>query len=871
MSEKTNRLWEVAKPGGIGQPEEAAAWFAAVVSSSTDAIVGYSCDGLVMSVNPAAERLFGYQAEEIIGQPIRVLIPEDRREEEYRIIERVVSEEHVDHYETVSLHKSGCPIEVSISVSPVRDVGRRIIGAVKIVRDIGERKKAEAKLRDISAELSRTLDTAATGLSRCSLDLRYLSVNAAYAKWLGLPREQIAGRLIVEVIGQAALDVIRPHVEKVLQGERVEYEAELPIEGSLKPIHVVYTPDRDTANNVVGWVASVTDISGLRAMQRIAESEERVSAIVRTAVDAIIVIDATGLIQSVNPATERLFGYTSSELVGKNISTLMPEPDRSRHDAYIAAYLRTGERKIIGIGREVQARRKDGSLFPVDLAVAEWQAGGERFFTGIVRDITERRQHEEQLRRLATFNEAALKSLGEGVYTLDGHGLLTFINPAAEELFGWTFAELRGKKMHDVVHHHHRDGRPYPASECAVLQVLTHGRPLKDHEDVFIRKDGTFFDVMHTITPLHDGSGKMTGLIVAFSDISERKRREEKIQLLLREVNHRSKNMLSVVQAIARQTVAANPNHFVERFAERVQALATSQDLLVQSEWKGVDLRELARSQLALFKDLIGQRIELQGPALSISAPAAQIIGMALHELATNAGKYGALSNERGRVKIAWDLERANGQEAAFAMSWSEENGPPVTAPIGTGFGSTLIAETVETSLDAKVELNFAAAGLTWQLRCPAVEVVDEVQPRLAAKSTPPLAIATRTAAVPRILLVEDEPLVALEIAHMLKQGGFETVGPARTVSQALDLLKSKGCDAALLDINLGKETSELVALELSRLNTPFISVSGYSRAQQPPVFNGAPALAKPLRPELLIAEIKRCINIQASAGRLSG
>ena len=150
------------------------------------------------------------------------------------------------------------------------------------------------------------------------------------------------------------------------------------------------------------------------------------------------------------------------------------------------------------------------------------------------------------------------------------------------------------------------------------------------------------------------------------------KRHEDEVQLLLREVNHRAKNMLAVVQAIARQTAATTPDQFIERFGERVQALGSSQDLLVKNEWRGVDLAELIRSQLAHFKDLIGTRIELRGTPLFISASAGQTVGMAIHELATNAGKYGALSNHDGCVEVDWGLEHTEKGGETFMMSWVE-------------------------------------------------------------------------------------------------------------------------------------------------------------------------------------------------------
>ncbi len=208
-----------------------------------------------------------------------------------------------------------------------------------------------------------------------------------------------------------------------------------------------------------------------------------------------------------------------------------------------------------------------------------------------------------------------------------------------------------------------------------------------------------------------------------FSDITERKLHEEQIDLLMAEVNHRSKNMLTVVQAIARQTAStANPAEFIERFSERVGALAASHDLLVKSEWKNVELSELVRSQLAHFEGLIGTRIGLEGPALRVSANAAQTIGMAMHELATNAGKYGALSNSGGRVDIEWSL-RPGSRGEAFTMGWRERDGPPVAVPARRGFGSTVISRMAGESLDAEVELRFEPEGLSWRLECPASEL----------------------------------------------------------------------------------------------------------------------------------------------------
>jgi PAS domain S-box-containing protein len=227
-----------------------------------------------------------------------------------------------------------------------------------------------------------------------------------------------------------------------------------------------------------------------------------------------------------------------------------------------------------------------------------------------------------------------------------------------------------------------------------------------------------------------EGAGherRAVSIVGTVADITERKQREEerrerekKVQLLMREVNHRSKNILSVVYAIARQTATKNPEDFIERFSERIQALSANQDLLVRNEWNGAEIEDLVRTQLAPFADLIGSRIAVHGPKLGLKAASAQAIGLAVHELATNAGKYGALSTHKGRVDICW---RTDGQ--TLAMSWSECDGPPVSMPSQRGFGTIVIETMAEYSLDGTVDLDYLPSGLIWRLACPAANALE--------------------------------------------------------------------------------------------------------------------------------------------------
>jgi PAS domain S-box-containing protein len=204
------------------------------------------------------------------------------------------------------------------------------------------------------------------------------------------------------------------------------------------------------------------------------------------------------------------------------------------------------------------------------------------------------------------------------------------------------------------------------------------------------------------------------------ADITERKRAEEHQLLLMRELNHRTKNLLSVVQSIANQTAASNPSDFAERFSQRIQALSANQDLLVRNEWRGVELEDLVRAQLAHFADLIGERIVIEGPHLSVTPSAAQSIGMALHELATNAGKYGSLSDDHGSVRIDWRLE-----DGRFSIGWLERDGPRVEPPKRRGFGSTVISVVAKASVGGEVELDYASTGVVWRLKCSASKALS--------------------------------------------------------------------------------------------------------------------------------------------------
>lgn len=249
------------------------------------------------------------------------------------------------------------------------------------------------------------------------------------------------------------------------------------------------------------------------------DSAERLRAILGTAVEGIITIDEHGVIESFNPAAEKIFGYSAAEAIGQNVKLLMPEPFRHEHDGYLENYRQTGRAKIIGIGREVIGRRKDGSVFPMDLSVSEVRLAGGRMFAGFVRDITERKENERALSHYAALVESSDDAIvGK---TLDGY--ITSWNRGAESVFGYARDEVVGRHISILIPSDRRDEEP------AILEKIRHGESVDHYETVRRRKDGRMIDISVTVSPIRDAEGRIVGASKVARDITERKRLEKEI------------------------------------------------------------------------------------------------------------------------------------------------------------------------------------------------------------------------------------------------------------------------------------------------------------------------------------------------------
>lgn len=304
----------------------------------------------------------------------------------------------------------------------------------------------------------------------------------------------------------------------------------------------------------------------------------------------------------------------------------------------------------------------------------------------------------------------------DAIFLLDAEGRTTFANPAAEAMFGWSAAELQGRKLHDIVHYQRPDGAPFPMSECPLGHVFSTGASLRLHEDVFFDKGGNEVPVACSNAAIMN-EGAVRGSVLIVRDISERRRAERQRQILLDELNHRAKNMLAVVQSIIHQSLKA-PEYEEARtvLAGRIYALAAGHDILVRGEGIAAAIGSLA--QLALDPFSGDGRIAYSGPELNVSPRIATALAMTLHELGTNAVKYGALSNTAGRVTLQWNRETSP-EGDMLVLTWRETGGPPVTPPAHRGFGSRMIQALLGGEAGGSVSVDYDPEGLRCTLKAP--------------------------------------------------------------------------------------------------------------------------------------------------------
>jgi PAS domain S-box-containing protein len=300
---------------------------------------------------------------------------------------------------------------------------------------------------------------------------------------------------------------------------------------------------------------------------------------------------------------------------------------------------------------------------------------------------------------------AVIESSHDAIITKNLDGIITSWNAGAEHMFGYKPEEVIGKSVTILIPPDQENEEP------AILERLRRGEQVDHYETIRVRKDGTSIDLSLTISPVKDGSGKIIGASKIARDITARKQSEAQIKYLARETEHRTKNILSNVQAAVQLTHAANVAEFKKSIEGRIQALANVHRLFVESRWAGAELHELVGEELAPYRRGDGTRISIEGPKLLLEPNAAQTLAVVCHELATNAAKYGALSIGDGRVAVAW----TSTPDGRLVLRWNETGGPPVTTPTREGFGTRVVGKLVQ-QLKGDVRFDWRPEGLACEV-----------------------------------------------------------------------------------------------------------------------------------------------------------
>ena len=730
------------------------AQLAAVVDGSRDAIWSWDAEATVLRWNAEAERLLGYRVDEIVGQSLMNLVPQDGRARAQEIIANVMSGAWYRSYETRRVCKDGALVDVELTVSPVVGAGGHIVGGSTMCREITERRHFESKLARRVGELTslyrfterlqraRSLDEVyaaaldaiadAFGGKRASVLLFDRGGVMRFVAWRGLSdgyRAAVDGHSPWRPDALNPVSIFVPDIDRAqepdalkatIRAEGIRALAFIPLVANDRligkfmtyyPAPHEFTEDEAGLANTIGRQLALA-IAHQTAIHELRQSEERFRQMSEDAPVMIWMSDANGGCLHLNRMLRTFWGVNEASISTFDWRTTMHPDDAPRIGETMMKAVATRSSVTVK-GRYLEA----GAGFRILQTDARPHFSVRGEFLGMIGvnvDVTEQEEAGQKLRETEERFRLAVEAAPSGMLMTDADGRIVLINAQSEKLFGYSRQELVGQTIEMLVPDKSRTRHPelrrsYFAGPSARAMGL--GRDLRAR-----RKDGTEFPVEIGLSPIATSQGLMT--LAAVVDISARKRAEAERELLIAELNHRVKNTLAIVQGLAHQTFHSSETGVGARkaFEGRLVALALAHNLLTQTNWAHASLEEIAR--LILNAGAGGaSRILLSGPSIQLPPKEALSISMALHELLTNAMKYGALSNEAGRISLEWT--RTDGAPPRLELIWRETGGPSVSAPTRRGFGSRLLERTLAYDLDGEVSIAFDPNGLVCSIAAP--------------------------------------------------------------------------------------------------------------------------------------------------------
>jgi PAS domain S-box-containing protein len=498
-----------------------------VVRLSNEAIFRVKLDGTIIGWNPAAERMLEYAPDEIIGQSVSKIMPPDNPEQWALLCERIRQGEIIAGLESQWIRKDGRGLDISLTLSPVRDEDRRIVAVLCLAADITLRNVARSAERD-QLFLAAIVSSADDGIISKNLNGIVTSWNPGAEKIFGYTAEEMIGKPIALLIPLDHHDEEPQILEQIRRGNRIEhYETQrIRKDGRVIDVSLTVSPIKDKIGRLIGASKIVRDITERKHFEAAERDQLFLSSIVSSADDAIISKDLQGIITSWNAGAERIFGYTADEMVGQPVLKLIPE-DHADEEPQILARIRRGERIE---HYESERRRKDGRIINVSLTISPIRDRLGRVIgaSKIARDITER-QRWQSAEMAQSFLGALVASAEDAIISKDLNGIVTSWNTAAEAIFGYTAAEMIGKPITILIPVEHSDEEP------RILERIRRGDRIEHYETRRVRKDGRFIDVSLTVSPIKDSLGRIVGASKIARDITASKISQTRERDLLRQ------------------------------------------------------------------------------------------------------------------------------------------------------------------------------------------------------------------------------------------------------------------------------------------------------------------------------------------------
>jgi PAS domain S-box-containing protein len=905
-------------------PETAQAYLAAIVESSDDAILSKDLNGIIRSCNAATERIFGYTAAELIGKPVCILIPPERQAEEDDILARLRRGERIDHFETVRLTNDHRRIDVSLTVSPIRDASGTVVAASKIVRDVSEQKRSREQQRYLAAIVQSSDDAI------LSKDLNGVvqSCNAAAERMFGYTASELIGqsiRILIPPERQAEEDEI---LARIRSGQRLEHFETVRVakDGRRLDISLSVSPVRDESGAISGVAKIARDITAQKRLAReLAAQQEWFRVTLGSIGDAVIASDPQGRVTYMNNIAQSLTGWTTDEAAGRPLAEvfhIINEKTRRVVDNPAALVIRTGH--IIGLANHTVLIDRGGAERPIaDSAAPIRDATGRIIGVVLVfRDVTEERRADEAIAEQREWFETTLESIGDAVIATDVQGRVEFMNPIAEHLTGWRQSDARGRSCEEVFRIVNEDTRR--TVENPVTRVLAEGTVvgLANHT-VLIAADGVERPIDDSGAPIRGRDGRIVGVVLVFRDVTERRRGEverraaaaERERLLeaeraARAVAERASRVKDEFVAMVSHELRT-PLNAILGWTQLINAPGAGPEAIERG--LGVITRN-TRVQAQLISDLldisriVSGKMPLEIQQVDLAVVLEDALGMVQQD-ADEKGiaiqreiepTVGPIAGDPARLQqIVWNLLSnaikftPEGGTIAIRLHQTGPDAEITVADSGVGIKAEFLPHIFDRfqQADQSITRRFGGLGLGLSIVKHLVELHGG---SITARSDGPGKGATFTIVFPagkargasapadpfdgptretepaaalnglRVLVVEDEPDTRDFLERFLRSHGAEVFG-ASSAGEALALLPTSHADILVSDIGLPEKDGYDLMQAVRRLAAeaggaiPAIALTAYARSEdRTRAFRAGyqAHMAKPVEPAELVATI---------------